>query len=197
MDQVAGCGGHPHHRHRIAKNENRVGARALRAREPVGQQDEHRGKDEALCDAQQQPVQNQQPVVVNDPRESGKDSPADEREEDKPGGAFADGVGRRRNLKKKIAEKEDRAEKSRAGFGDVERFREARRCAESEIRPAQVRKAVGHEDYRHQVQPAPAQARLNFLGLGLRRFVRIVLGTSLYSIPVGGCVWFRSGRLNQ
>jgi hypothetical protein len=76
------------------------------AREPVGQQNQHRRKDEALRNAQQQPIHDQQPVVVDDPGESGKNSPADQREKDEPRRALADGVGCRGYLKEKIAEKE-------------------------------------------------------------------------------------------
>ena len=161
-NQVSRCGGHPRDRNRISQNQDGIGSRALRAREPVGQQNDHRRKDQALRDAQQQPVNNQQPVVVNDPGQSGKNPPADQREKDQPGRASAHRVSRRRHLEEKIAEKEDRAEKSRARLGDVERLCQPCGCAEAEVRPPQVGEAVGHEDHRHQVQPAPAQGPPGF-----------------------------------
>jgi len=161
VDQEPRNGGHPCDGDGIAENQNGVGPRALSAREPVGQKNQHRGEDETLRDAQQQPIRDQQPVIADDSGESGEDSPADERKKDQPGGAAAHRIRGCRNLEEKVAEKEDRAEKGRAGLGDMQRLRQACCRAKAEVGAAQVGKAVGDENHRHQVKPAAAQVRLN------------------------------------
>ncbi len=182
MDQVAGRSGHPGDGDGIAQDENGVGLRTLLFGEPVGQQDEHRRHDEALSDAEHGAVEDQQIVVANDPGECREDAPTDEREEDQAGCAAANGVGCRRNLEEKIAEKEDRAEEGCARFGDVERLGQPCCRAEAEVGAPKVGETVRDKNDRHQVQPAPAQIRRmrDFIFQGLDWH------TSFISFPVDG-----------
>ena len=53
-DEVTGGGGHPDERDGIAEEEDGVGAGALGAGEPVGEQDQHRREDEAFGCAEEE-----------------------------------------------------------------------------------------------------------------------------------------------
>ena len=131
------------------------------------------GKDQALGDAQQKAVDDEEPVIADDAGERGEDSPTDERKEDETRRAFSLRVGSGRHLEEEVAEKEDRAEEGGARFGDVERAGKAGRGAEAEVGAAKVGEAIGKEDDRHQEEPAPAQfERMPVWGGGIRGFDR-------------------------
>ena len=66
----------------IAEEQDGVGAGALGAGEPVRDQDQHGGEDEAFGGAEEEAVDCEQPEVVDDAGERGENAPADQREED-------------------------------------------------------------------------------------------------------------------
>ena len=93
MDEIAGCGRHPYEGDRVAEEEHGVGAGALGACEPVGEEDQHRGEDEAFRSAEEEPIEREQPEVADDAGERGEDAPAEQSVEDEAAGAFASCVG--------------------------------------------------------------------------------------------------------
>ena len=170
-DEIAGCGGHPDDGDWIAEEEERVGAGALGAGEPVGEQDQHCRQDEALGGAKKEAVECEQPEVANDAGERGKNAPADESEEDQAAGASAACVGRAGDLEEEVSKEEESAEERRAGAADVEGLGESCCSAEAVVGSVEVGEAVGDEDDRQNVEPALAHLGLR-PNCAMKRFVR-------------------------
>src|SRR6202020_127542 len=155
-DEVPRRSGHPQYGYGIAEQKECIGTGALGAGKPVGQQNEHRWKDEAFCYPKEKPVECEQPEVADDAGKRSQDSPTDQRGKDQPPGAPAPCVGCAWNLKEKVAEEEESAKKSRARVADVERAGQSGCSAEAIVRAIEISEAIGDKDGGQNVKPAPS-----------------------------------------
>ena len=155
-DQVARDRREPHDRHRVAQDEERVGAAALGAAEPVRQEDQHRRDDRGLGDPQGEPVDHQQPQPRDHTLGAGEHPPQQHRPEDQLADALALGVVGRRDLEDEVADEEEGTEKGGPAGRQSQIVLQPAGDADRVVRPVEVGKAVGDEDERNQ--PAPTLA---------------------------------------
>ena len=160
VDEVAGDRGHPEDGGGVAEDEEGVGAGAFGAGEPVGEDDEHRGEDDAFGDAKQEAVDGEEPELVDDAGKGGERSPEDERGEDEAAGAAAADVGGPGDLEDEVAQEEEGAEEGGAGGGDVERFGKASGGTKAVVGAVEVGERVGDVDGGEDVEPAFAAGRV-------------------------------------
>src|SRR5271156_335073 len=156
LDQVSGYDGHPEHGDGIAEHKEGVSARTLRAREPVSDKHEHRRKDDALGDSEQETVKREQPELENNAGERGKRSPQKKRDEDNAGATVSPGICHSRHLKSKIAEEEKRTEKRGLRARDVQCRGETCGSSQAIVGAVEVREAVGDECSGQHVKPTLA-----------------------------------------
>src|ERR1700744_4129795 len=111
VDEETGYGGHPQNCDGVAKHEEDVGARAVRAREPSREDQQKRGEDDALGDTQTKTIDCEHPELAQDTGERGKRAPDEERYRDQSRAAEPACSNHSRNLKEEITEKKQGAEK--------------------------------------------------------------------------------------